>query len=180
MPLNLDERDVKILCQLQQNARISVAELSNLVHLSRSAVSERIKRLETIGYIHAYAAILNKPKINKNLVSFTGIRLHSNTQGNLSSFLNEIKGSPELSNCYRINGMFDFLLHIVVADMEEYRNYLTHNLSEIENVSAIQTFFVLDESHGDHQVDLRYLLKTPRAKPEDDLKIMPAKCGLYS
>jgi hypothetical protein len=63
----------------------------------------------------------------------------------------------------QVNGMFDFLLHIGVTDMEEYRNYLTHNLSEIESVSAIQTFCA-GRITRDHQADLSHLLKRVMAK----------------
>lgn len=167
MSLNLDEIDIKILYQLQRNARSSIQEISKKIHLSPSAVSVRVKNLEEEGYIKNYVAILNKPRIDIKLVSFTGISLHGNCNYNLTSFLTFVKAIPEVCNCYHVNGMFDFLLHIVVPDMQEYHQCLVNTLCKIDCIKEIRTFFVLDESGADHIIDLSHLSKKFSVKSPD-------------
>lgn len=154
----LDEIDIKVLFHLQKGARISIQEISKKVHLSANAVSARIRRLEDQGYIKQYATILNKNMINKKLVSFTGITLHHNGNGNLSSFLEFVKDVPEVCNCYHVNETFDFLLYIVVTDMQDYHNFLINKLSLIDCISKIKTFFVLEEIGTAHMIDLTPLM----------------------
>jgi Lrp/AsnC family leucine-responsive transcriptional regulator len=150
MPLkNLDEIDFKILFHLQRNARISIQEISEKIDLSPSAVGVRVKQLEEDGYIKNYQAILNIPKMNRKLVSFTGISLQENCNYNLVSFLELVKGMPEVCNCYHISGMFDFLLHIAVKDMQDYHDCLVNTLCTLDCIKEVRTFFVLDESGAD-------------------------------
>lgn len=164
MAFKLDEIDVKLLSQLQNNARVSVKEISRKIHLSPNAVSARIKRLEDTDYIKGYVAILNKDKIERKLESFTGISLHQNNNFNLVSFLDSVKDIPEICSCYLVNGMFDFVLRIAVNDMEEYRKCMVNTLSKIESISEIRTFFVLDEIGSDYIVDLTHLMRKFRLK----------------
>lgn len=154
----LDEIDIKLLFHLQKGARISAQEISKRIHLSANAVSARIRRLEDQGYIKQYVTILNKNMINKNVVSFTGITLHQNGNGNLSSFLEFVKDVPEVCNCYHVNETFDFLLYIVVTDIQDYHNFLINKLSLLGCVSNIKTFFVLKEIGTAHMIDLTPLM----------------------
>ncbi len=154
----LDEIDVKLLFHLQKGARISAQEISKKIHLSANAVSARIRRLEAEGYIKQYATVLNKNMINKKLVSFTGITLHTNANGNLGSFLSSVKEFSEVCNCYHVNETFDFLLYIVVTDMQDYHSFLINKLSLIDCVSKIKTFFVLEEIGTAHMIDLTPLM----------------------
>lgn len=159
MAFKLDKFDVNLLIQLQNNARISVREISHKIHLSASAVSARIRRLESEGYILQYVTILNKAMVNKNLVCFTGVSLAQNNNENLTSFTESIKEIPEIYNCYHVNGMFDFLLHMVAKDMQEYHHFLINTLSNINCVCKITTFFVLSEMDNGHKVDLNHLFE---------------------
>lgn len=159
MAFKLDKFDLNILTRLQNNARMSAREISHKIHLSASAVSARIRRLENDGYILQYVTILNKTMVNKNLVCFTGVRLAQNNNENLTSFAERIKEIPEVYNCYHVNGMFDFLIHIVAKDMKEYRHFLINTLSNINCVCKITTFFVLSEMENGHKVDLSHLFE---------------------
>lgn len=167
MHLNLDQRDIKILEQLQCNARIPIPALSELVFLSAAATALRVKRLETENYISRYTIVLNKLKVEKNLVSFTGIRLVSNSHNNLIEFVKEIKLMPQVWECYQLSGSFDFLLHIGVKDMQEYHSYMTNKLLKMKCVDHIQTFFVMDELHRDNKINLSHLRKRFRDESSD-------------
>ncbi|WP_316818921.1 Lrp/AsnC family transcriptional regulator [Pedobacter nyackensis] len=157
MAFKLDKFDLNLLVQLQKNARISAREISHKIHLSASAVSARIRRLESDGYILRYITILNKSMVNKNLVCFTGVRLSQNNNENLAYFAEQIKDIPEVYNCYHVNEMFDFLLHMVAKDMQDYHHFLINTLSNINSVCNITTFFVLSEMEDAHNVDLSHL-----------------------
>lgn len=157
MTFNLDKYDLKVLSHLQDNARVTIKEISNRVFLSANAVSTRIERLETCGCIKQYMTILNKSMFNKNLECFTGVSLAQNNNEKLIYFTECIKKLPEVYNYYHVNGTFDFLLHIVARDMNDYHNCLLNTLSNINGVYKITTFFVLSEMEGVPKIDLNYL-----------------------
>ncbi|TCC88453.1 Lrp/AsnC family transcriptional regulator [Pedobacter hiemivivus] len=157
MPFNLDELDLKLLFHLQENARISAKDISRKIHLSPNSVSSRIKRLEQRGYIKQYVTVLNNSMLNRKLMAFTGVRLIHNSSSNLESFMEFVKYVPEVTNCYHVNGMFDFFLHMVATDMQDYRNCLVNTFANIENVSELRTFFVLNEMGGGQAIDLTHL-----------------------
>ncbi|ACU03396.1 regulatory protein AsnC/Lrp family [Pedobacter heparinus DSM 2366] len=159
MCMQLDEIDAKILFHLQKNAKIPIKEISWRIHLSQSATLARIKNLEENQYIQHYAAVLNKSKLNKKLISFTGLQLRAHAQDNLISSSRLISEFPEVINCYIVNGGFDFLLHIAVADMQEYNSFYLNALLKIKNIETVRTFFVIDELKDDNSVDLSNLFK---------------------
>ncbi len=160
---NLDEIDIKLLFHLQKCARISAQEISKKIHLSANAVSARIRRLEDQGYIQQYVTVFDKNMINKKVITFTGVTLHHNVRDNLLSFAEFIKGIPEVCNFYHLNETFDFLLHIVVTDMQDYK--LVHKkLSLIDCVSNIKTFMVLSEIGTSNMIDLSPLMNRPNRK----------------
>lgn len=143
---NLDTIDAKILSHLQKNAKMPVKEMLGYVHLSKSALHARIRNLEETGCIKDYVAVLNKNMVDRKLTSFTGLQLHSHAQYNLNTSLELISKFPEVINCYRVNGDFDFLLHIAVADMQEYHSFFLKELLKIKNIETVKTFFVINES----------------------------------
>lgn len=159
MALKIDKIDINILKQLQNNARISDKQISRIIHLSPNAVTTRINRLENDGYIHQYTTILNKAKINRNLECFTGVNLTHNNYHTVSSFLKYIKSIPEVCNYYRINGMFDFLIHIVAVDIHDYHNLLVNKLANWHCVRDTTTFVVLNETEDGNSLDLSHLVE---------------------
>lgn len=148
---NLDEIDARILFQLQKNAKMSINEMSEHIHLSESAIHARVRNLEENGCIKNYAAVLNKSMLNRKLTSFTGLQLRTHAQGNPGASLDLIRKFPEVINCYMVNGEFDFLLHIAVADMQEYHSFFSNALLKIKNVETVKTFFILDEAKAGHK-----------------------------
>lgn len=159
MYLNLNDVDVEILFLLQRNGRMSVQEISKKIHLSPSAVSTRIKNLEDEAYIKGYTAVLNKSKLNKNLSSLTCVKLKANSNANLVVFTDFIKQIPEVFDWHHVNGAFDFILYILVSDMQTYHQFLVKILGAHELVEDVVTFFILNESEGVNKMDLADLLK---------------------
>src|SRR5215510_13254014 len=142
-PANLDQKDLAILRLLQQNARITVKEISDKVHLSTTPVFERIKWMEETGVIKQYATLVNHAKVNKNLmvICYVSLRQHNKTSG--TKFIKAINEMNEVIECYNISGEFDFMLKVVVENMDSYYDFHVNRLSEIENIGNVQSTFVM-------------------------------------
>ena len=142
-PLQLDQKDLSILKLLQQNARITVKEISDKVHLSTTPVYERIKWMEEQGVIKQYATLLDHSKLNKELmvIVYVSLKQHNKTAG--SKFVKAINDMSEVLECYSISGEFDFMLKVVSENMNDYYDFHVNRLSEIENIGNVQSVFVM-------------------------------------
>lgn len=139
----LDNTDLEILKLLQQNARITIKEISEKVHLSTTPVHDRIRRLEKSGVIKQYITVLDRSKIGKGLmvICYVSLRQHSKNAGD--KFIKSILQMGEVLECLTISGEFDFMLKVVVANMDEYYNFHVNKLSSIDNVGNVQSVFVM-------------------------------------
>jgi DNA-binding Lrp family transcriptional regulator len=139
----LDKIDLAILKLLQQNARITVKELSEKVHLSTSPVHERVKRMEQAGIITQYVAILNAAKVGKGLmvICYVSLRQHSKNAGD--KFIKSILDMNEVLECLTISGEFDFMLKVVAENMDDYYHFHVNKLSQVDNVGNVQSVFVM-------------------------------------
>lgn len=146
----LDATDLAILRQLQQNARIAVKELAEAVHLTPTPVHERLKRLERSGVIRQYVALLDGAKIGKNLMVICYVSLQQHNKNAGAQFIEAVQDMDEVLECLTISGQFDFMLKVVSTDMNDYYDFHVNKLSAMENVSNVQSVFVLGvvkESH---------------------------------
>src|ERR1041384_3581648 len=128
-PANLDQKDLAILKLLQHNARITVKEISDKVHLSTTPVYERIKWMEETGVIRQYAALVDHAKVNKSLIviCYVSLKQHNKTAG--AKFIRVIQEMNEVIECYNISGEFDFMLKVVAEDMDDFYNFHVNKLS---------------------------------------------------
>jgi Lrp/AsnC family transcriptional regulator, leucine-responsive regulatory protein len=138
-----DDKDLAILKVLQQNAKATVKEIAEIVHLSTTPVHERIKRLEFAGVIQQYATLLQKNKVGKGLmvICYVSLKAHSKNAG--TKFIQSILQMPEVIECYSISGEFDFMLKVVEENMESYYDFHVNKLSPIENIGHVQSTFVM-------------------------------------
>jgi DNA-binding Lrp family transcriptional regulator len=148
----LDQKDLAILKLLQQNARITVKEISDKVHLSTTPVHERIKRMEEAGVIKQYAALVDLSKVKKGLmvICYVSLKQHSKTVG--AKFIKAIQEMSEVIECYNISGEFDFMLKVVVENMDTYYDFHVNKLSEVENIGNVQSVFVMGVIKQTHLV----------------------------
>src|SRR5687767_12719695 len=109
----LDEKDLSILRLLQDNARITVKEIAESIHLSTTPVHERIKRLEESGVIKQYATLVDHTKIRKSLMAICYVSLKEHNKKAGAKFIEAIHGMNEVIECYNISGEFDFMLKVV-------------------------------------------------------------------
>ena len=141
--VSLDAKDLAILALLQQNARITVKEISEKVHLSTTPVHERIKWMENTGVIKQYAALVDYSKIKKGLmvICYVSLKEHSKAAG--TKFIKHILALHEVIECYNISGEFDFMLKVIAENMDDYYNFHVNKLSQSENIGNVQSVFVM-------------------------------------
>lgn len=139
----LDQKDLAILKLLQQNARITVKEISDKVNLSTTPVYERIKRMEETGVIKQYATLVDHAKVKKGLmvICYVSLKQHNKMAG--AKFIKTIQEMNEVIECYNISGEFDFMLKVVVENMDAYYDFHVNRLSEAENIGNVQSVFVM-------------------------------------
>lgn len=142
-PVALDSNDLAILKLLQANARITVKEISEKIHLSTTPVHERIKRLEQSGVIKQYVTLLDYNKVNRSLmvICYVSLKEHSKTAG--VKFIKNINELQEVIECYSISGEFDFMLKVLCQDMNAYYDFHVNKLSQQENMGNVQSVFVM-------------------------------------
>ena len=152
VPAKLDQKDIAILKLLQENARATVKEISEKVHLSTTPVYERIKRMEEAGVIRQYATLVDHSKVKKGLIviCYVSLKQHNKTAG--AKFIKAINEMNEVIECYIISGEFDFMLKVVAENMNTYYDFHVNKLSEIENIANVQSVFVMGTVKQTHVV----------------------------
>ena len=150
--VELDEKDRAILRLLQANAKITVREIAAQVHLSSTPVHERIKRLEDEGVIMQYATLVNYSKVKKGLMAICHVSLKEHNKKSGAKFIRTIQELPEVVECYNISGEFDFMLKIVVENMDAYYDFHVNKLGQVENMGHLQSTFVMGVIKQTHQL----------------------------
>ena len=145
MTEKLDETDLKILRTLQKNAKLTTKELADAVHLTPTPVFERQKRLERLGYIKKYVAILDPEKLNQSLQVYCKGKLKQINHEIADAFTRRIMRIPEVTECYNTSGNYDYLLKVRAADMKQYQEFVLNKLGEIESLASIESTFVMSE-----------------------------------
>lgn len=135
----MDQIDKKILNALQHNGKLQNNELAQLVGLSASPCLRRVKQLEDDGVIDRYVALLNPHKINLGLTVFARIWLKGQDAKTVNAFVDAIQDMPEVVECQLMAGDCDFFLRIVVGDLEDYRGFQIHHLTQIASVQNVKT-----------------------------------------
>jgi Lrp/AsnC family leucine-responsive transcriptional regulator len=139
----LDALDKKILNLLKKNAKLSSKELAAEIGLTLTPTYERVKRLETNGFIKSYTIKIDKEKIGKNLRVLCNVSLKSHALEFLNAFEGKVVKLNEISSCFHIAGNFDYLLLIEVKDMDEYSVFLKEKLATIPHIAQVQSSFVM-------------------------------------
>ncbi|MEJ2552883.1 MAG: Lrp/AsnC family transcriptional regulator [Gammaproteobacteria bacterium] len=142
--MELDKFDREILQELQKYGRMSNQELAEAVNLSPSPCLRRVRRLEDEGYIEGYVALLNARKLGLNLMAFIQISMDKHTPERFTEFDKIVTALPEVLECHLITGQAaDYLLKVIVEDMDAYQQFLLNKITRIEGVSGVHSSFVL-------------------------------------
>lgn len=144
--IKLDCIDKAILELMQRNARISNLELADSVGLSPTPCSRRVKRLEESGIIDKHITLLKPKMLGLNLTAMIGISMDRHTPDRFDNFERTITDLPEVLECLIVTGQSaDFILKVVVRDMEHYEKFLLGQLTKLAGVSGVHSSFVLRE-----------------------------------
>ena len=139
----LDSADLRILEALQRNGRISNVDLAEQVGLSPSPCLRRVRDLEEAGYIQGYAAILDRRRLGLGVVAFVEVKIDQNAEGD-ARFRAAVEKIPEVVSCFVMTGTMDYLLQIVVPDLDSYAEVSMKRLLQIPGVNDVRSSFVLD------------------------------------
>lgn len=142
---NLDPTDKRILNLLQKDAHLSIKEIADAVGLSVSPTYERIKGMEKKGIIVKYVALLDKAKVDRELVAICNVRLKEHTQTALTKFEKSIVKFDEVMEVQCLSGAIDYSIKVATKDMKSYQEFVMDKLSSLENVANVQSSFVLKE-----------------------------------
>ena len=148
----LDKIDARILRALQADGRISNLKLAEAVHLSPTAVLERVKRLMRDGVILGYEARLNPAKLGAGLMVFIEVLLDRTVHDVMDSFKAAVQARPEILECHLVAGGFDYLLKTRVADMPAYRELLGSSIWALPGVRETRTYAVMEEVKNTQQL----------------------------
>jgi Lrp/AsnC family transcriptional regulator, leucine-responsive regulatory protein len=141
----LDKIDARILRVLQKDGRISNLKLAEEVHLSPTAVLERVKRLSRDGYILGYEARLNPEKLGAGMMVFIEVVLDRTTHDAMNTFKAAVQVRPEILECHLVAGGFDYLIKTRVANMQAYRELVGSVIWALPGVRETRTYAVMEE-----------------------------------
>jgi len=141
----LDPIDLRILARLQEDARLSNVDLAKAVNLSPSPCLARVRRLEESGLISRYVTLLDPIALGLTVSVFIQVRLEKQVERSLEAFEQAMKERPEVMECYLMTGSSDYLLRVVVTDIQALERFIVDFLSKVPGVGNIQSSFALKQ-----------------------------------
>ena len=142
---DLDETDVGILRRLQEDGRVSNADIARHVNLSPPATHARLKRLEREGFISRYVALLNRERLGCDMLCFVSISLQIHQPDEVKRFRRAIEAMPEVLECFHVTGEFDYQLKVIIRNRRELERFLVKQLTPIPGIGRICTSLAVAE-----------------------------------
>jgi Lrp/AsnC family leucine-responsive transcriptional regulator len=140
----LDRFDLAILRILQVDGRIAAVELARRIGLSKSPTQARMKRLEEVGLIAGYRAILDPIRMGLSHVAFVEVKLSDTREAALTAFNKAVLTAPEIEQCHMMASSFDYLLKVRTADIQAYRRILGEVISALPHVASTSTYVAME------------------------------------
>lgn len=144
MAEQLDATDMKILNALLTDARLPMTELAKRVGLSKTPVALRIRKMEEMGLITGYRAILSPLKLGLTHVTYVEVRLSDTRESALTRFNDAVRTIPEVEECYMIAGGFDYLIKVRSKDMADYRRVMGEQISALPYVTGTSSYVAME------------------------------------
>lgn len=141
--VHLDRTDLLLLAELQRAGRQSNAELAERVHLSPSACLRRVQRLEREGVVAGYRAEVDPERVGLALHAFVRVQLEQHDAAAISAFAAHVEAWDEVVTCHALAGDMDYLLQVMVRDLEHFSRFLLDNLLAKAGVADVNSSFVL-------------------------------------
>ncbi len=141
----MDTIDRKLVSLLQRNSKLTMKELSLELSLSITPIYDRLRRLEQQGIITGYHAHVDEKKMGFGLEVFCSVTLESHKADFLHQFEADIKKFDEVLECYHLAGSFDFLLKVLVRNMDDYGDFVNKKLARLDNIGLVNSYMVLNK-----------------------------------
>ncbi len=145
MSVELDGKDRILLKCLQDDARITNAELARRVDLSPPGLQKRLRRLEASGVIEKYATIVNREELGFDMLCIVQITLQRHEPQAIDRFREQVQHMPEVLECYHITGEYDYLMKVVVRNRKHLEHFLMETLTPVQSMDKIRTSLVLSD-----------------------------------
>jgi DNA-binding Lrp family transcriptional regulator len=142
---DLDHTDLNILNLLQQDAYATNKEIAAKLSMTSTPVFERVKRLEREGYIKNYVALLDRKKLGLSVMAYCDVQLKEHSTQFLEKFEQDVQALDEVQEVFHIAGNFDYLLKVIVSDMDAYQKFVSKKLATLDNIGRVQSSFVMKE-----------------------------------
>lgn len=139
----MDVTDKRLINVLQKEGKLTMKELSTKLELSITPIYERIRRLERTKVITGYHADIDGAKVGLGLEAFCSVTLETHKIDYLLKFEEEIQKLDEVLECYHIAGSYDFLLKVIVKDMDAYGDFINKKLASMKNIGLVNSHMVL-------------------------------------
>ena len=146
----LDRIDHKILEILQENGRITNAELAEKINLSPTACLQRVKKIEASGVIKGYKAVLDPEKLGFNINGLVLLKIGDTTRDAVLAFSEALKGIPAISECHMSTGSTDYVAKIYAKDFHDYEAIVKDDLARLPNIVSMETLFLFSNIAPDH------------------------------
>ena len=143
--MKLDQIDRKILHHLQENARITNADLADKVGLSPTPCLRRLRRLENDGIIKGYHTEIDCEALGIGVTVIIMVKLEREDEASLRNFEKEITERPEVMECYLVTGKFDYYIRVLIPTLSAYETFLSETLLRMDNVASVESSFTLRE-----------------------------------
>lgn len=140
----LDAIDKRILAALQAHGRLSIVDLAEKVHLTKTPCSERVRRLERDGVITGYTALVDPGRVAQDHVTVVHVTLSQTADNSLDEFNRAVRRLPEVQSCLMIAGSFDYMLKVRTRDITHYRALLGDQIAKLPGVMQTHSFAVME------------------------------------
>lgn len=142
-PSFIDPTDKRILAILQQDGRRRNTELADAINITPAPCLRRVKQLEESGVIRKYVALVESRLVGLDLTALIEVKLVSQTQARLESFERTISKLPNVLECFLVTGDWDYVLKVVVGDLDEYQKFLVTQLTALRDVQNLKSTIVM-------------------------------------
>ncbi len=141
----MDKTDRNILRELQEDTTPSLADLAEKVNLSPTPCWKRIKRLESEGFITKRVALVNPAKVGLGVSVFVHIKTRYHNSEWLESFGEVVRSYPEIAECYRMSGEYDYLLRVVVKDIQSFDHFYKELVNTVDGLTDVTSSFAMEQ-----------------------------------
>lgn len=154
--MKLDKIDYQIIDMLQKDGRMTIRDMAQQLNLSTTPIFNRIKKLEQDGVIEKYIAQINPKKVDKALFAFVHLSIKEHSKEAVDAIVEQVTSFPEVMECHYVTGGADFVLKVLVKNMEEYNVFVTEKLFTVKNIGKIDSLLSLSIPKHSNVIPLAY------------------------